>query len=102
MDLASYERILNGTRKHYDSMKPVFAYRISPTYMGGQERIILPDLDGNFPVNPRDQNFEFLTAREWDDRYYSWTLDVGNKRCIVQGRGRVRSETVHQKMLVSY
>ncbi|KAL8923474.1 MAG: hypothetical protein Q9208_004602 [Pyrenodesmia sp. 3 TL-2023] len=102
MDLELYEKILDGARKHYGSAKPVFASRIAPTYVGDRKRILLPNLDGSYPVDPTERKFAFLTARAWGERYFFWTHDVGQRRCVVQGRGRVWSKTADQKLLVSY
>ncbi|KAL8905191.1 MAG: hypothetical protein Q9207_002783 [Kuettlingeria erythrocarpa] len=39
MDLASYEKVLDGARKYYGSREPGFAYRTKPTTVGNRKRI---------------------------------------------------------------
>ncbi len=104
MDLTSYQKILDGARKYYGSRKPEFAYRNKPTNVGDRKRIVLPDVDGTYPIDPTKRDFTFLTARAWGERCFFWTQDVGTRRCIVDRRGRcpVKLNANRSKLLVTY
>ncbi|KAL8759620.1 MAG: hypothetical protein Q9184_003562 [Pyrenodesmia sp. 2 TL-2023] len=92
MDLHDYDQQIQEACDHYAaSEKPGFALnrqeRHPPIEMGELKDVILATAAGRRPVDPSTSSVFYLKAREWDERYFFWTLDLGDQRIIVKPIG---------------
>ncbi|KAL8923473.1 MAG: hypothetical protein Q9208_004601 [Pyrenodesmia sp. 3 TL-2023] len=94
MDLRDYDQQIREARDHYASERPDFALtrydhtgRASAIQIGELKDIILANATGRRPEDPDSSSVFYLKAREWDERFFFWTLDLGDQRVIVKSIG---------------
>lgn len=95
MDLRDYEQQIREARDHYAaSEKPDFAlnrqHRSPPIKIGELKTVVLANAAGRRSEDPNSSSVFYLEAREWDQLFFFWTLDLGDQRIIVKAFGAVR------------
>ncbi|KAL8905194.1 MAG: hypothetical protein Q9207_002786 [Kuettlingeria erythrocarpa] len=90
MDLRKYDQQIREARNHYGtSEKPEFALgreraRACGVDIGDLKDVVLATATGNRPEEPMSSTTFSLEAREWDQHFFFWTLDLGDQRIIVK------------------
>ncbi len=93
MDLRKYDQQIREARNHYGTFnKPAFALirkrtRARGIDVGDLRDVILATANGDRPEEPLSSTTFSVEAREWNELFCFWTLDLGGQRMILKSVG---------------